>query len=64
MFDLCIVQAGVREYPHNGPLLRIAPASSEQLAFTHPRPVADIGYVCFEGVRQTPTLMTDGFCLG
>jgi hypothetical protein len=35
MFDLCIVQTEVNEYPYNGPLLRIAPASADQLEFTY-----------------------------
>jgi len=35
MFDLCIVQTEVSEYPYNGPLLRIAPASADQLEFTY-----------------------------
>jgi hypothetical protein len=35
MFDLCIVQTEVSEHPYNGPLLRIAPTSSDQLEFTY-----------------------------
>ena len=34
MFDLSIVQTEVRNYPYNGPLLRIAATSRDQLEFT------------------------------
>jgi hypothetical protein len=35
MFDLCIVQTEVTDYPYIGPLLRIAPASSDHLEFSY-----------------------------
>jgi hypothetical protein len=35
MFDLCIVQTEVSDYPYNGPLVRVAPASSDRLEFAY-----------------------------